>query len=100
MRGEDAGDDSLIRDAIQAIDLEYIESVDLLSYLVKKELGFDPMVFGPKLSSGQDTVFFDTKQRRLYLLRDKPDPESLDGFRANSLTNEKDKWKMGGNLGN
>ncbi len=48
----------------------YSESLDLISSEVKKTLGFEPVVLTkPKNTPGADDVYYDTLNRRLFLLR-------------------------------
>ena len=47
----------------------YVDSIRILSETIRECLGFDPEVIGPKLQTGFDTAYFDTKSRRLYLVR-------------------------------
>lgn len=49
---------------------EYLTAVELISGEVKKKLGFEPVVVnGPKAIEGEDSVYFDNSQRRVYLSR-------------------------------
>jgi hypothetical protein len=55
----------------------YLDLIKLLSEKVRKVLGFEPVVFEPKGKdekkgkSGADNVYYDTENRRAFLLRSK-----------------------------
>lgn len=51
---------------------EFIESIKLISDEIKKELKFEPTITtGPKQWSGASNVYFDNKNRRVYLMMPK-----------------------------
>jgi hypothetical protein len=72
----------------------YKESIGLLTEEVRQELGFDPIVAaGPKKTRGSDAVYFDTKNRRLYLFREHPQDSSTGGFIHSNIDEvEKKGW--------
>lgn len=48
----------------------YIESIKLLAYEIEKILGFEPkIIIGPKTTYGHDDIYFDNKNRRIYISR-------------------------------
>lgn len=48
----------------------YIQSIKLLEQEILKKLGFYPIVVaGPKIASGSDTIFYDNKNRRVFVGR-------------------------------
>lgn len=74
---------------------EYVESIRLLSEEVTKSLGFEPLVIvGPKITGGGDDVFYDNKQRRLYIMRPKVGKSTTESFYPSELDSrmkERDK---------
>lgn len=56
---------------------DYKESIKLLSDVVKKRFGFRPVVItGPNKAGGGQNVFFDTENRRLYVVRPRSEKNS------------------------
>jgi len=47
----------------------YLDSIQLLSETIRDSLGFNPEIIEPKFHAVPDTVYFDNKNRRVYLLR-------------------------------
>lgn len=74
---------------------EYVDSINLLTNSVCKELGFYPeVIVGPKFSSASDTVAFDTKNRRLYLTRHNK-KDFVKSFNSKNLSTVAENWKPG-----
>ncbi len=73
----------------------YLDSLRLLSELSQQGIGFDPIVInGPKIDKlGQDDIYYNTGERRLYFLRPEAYPNSKD-FAASDAEKEKDQWKI------
>src|SRR3989338_2804368 len=71
----------------------YINSIKLLAGQVEDVLGFEPVVIiGPKATPGSDNVFFDTKQRRLYIMRPQVGNETTQSFLPSDLDKQQQKW--------
>jgi hypothetical protein len=71
----------------------YLDSIQLLTSEVKQVIGFEPMVVnGPKISSGQDRIHYDNKNRRLYFIRPKVNSDTKD-FIFSDVDKEKHKWE-------
>ncbi len=93
------------QDRLQKSRIDYEKSLEALGTVVKEKLGFSPMViFGPKNSDASDNllagpvvtqgddVYFDTQNRRLYVVR--PDNVFLHNksFKADEVKNMKGEW--------
>lgn len=74
--------------------MNYILSVKLLSDEVRNVLGFEPVVItGPKTRNGNDHVFYDNKQRRLYIIRPNVGVPSTESFTQKNLKAQREKWE-------
>lgn len=77
---------------------DYVKSIELLSFIVQQNLGFQPLVMtGPKTvdsANEGDHIFFDTKHRRLYIERSSVGDETSEPFVASKVKQQKDKWKF------
>lgn len=76
----------------------YLQSIKLISGEVEKLLHFEPIVYSPKtteqINARGDDMYFDTRNRRLYLLRPKIEPHTGTGsFTQSGIEKEKEKWK-------
>lgn len=75
---------------------EYLKSIKLVSQRVKDALGFEPLVItGPKTIPGTDRVFYDNENRRLYLIRENDDFDSVQSFSPSELEERRKNWKPG-----
>ncbi|MBP9771595.1 MAG: hypothetical protein KBD16_01580 [Candidatus Pacebacteria bacterium] len=79
-----------------ALTRDYTGSIALLTEHVKELFGFEPLVIvGPKTVKGGDSVFYDSHNRRLFIVR----PEAMRGkssnfsYNPNNLDQELDNWK-------
>jgi hypothetical protein len=64
----------------------YIDSIKLLADEIKNELGFEPIVIiGPKTTYGLDNVYFDNKNRRLYISRSEVGNATTESFLPTEL---------------
>lgn len=74
--------------------LDYLGSIHVLSDKVSKILGFEPMVIaGPKeVRKGTDNVFFDNKNRRLYVVRPEVGNERTEGYMPKDMEEQEKKW--------
>lgn len=73
----------------------YLKSIELLSSETSKILGFEPIVStGPKTHErgGQDDVFYDNENRRLYILRPEVGNATTEPFEPKNIENQKKKW--------
>lgn len=69
----------------------YLDSVSLLSGEVEKVLGFKPRIInGPKETGGHDSVYFDNKNKRLYLMRVKVNSQ-INSFTRDDISDKEDK---------
>jgi hypothetical protein len=65
---------------------DYLKSIQLLSSEVNSVLDFDPTVItGPKRVGGEDNVFFDNDNKRLYISRTKVGDVSTEPFTAKDI---------------
>ncbi len=75
----------------------YPESLESLSSVVKKSLGFNPVVAcGPKdpgIDFSYDEAYFDTASRRLYVIRPEGKGVYNDSFSPAQIDEINDKWK-------
>lgn len=77
---------------------DYIESIKLLAAEVEKSLGFEPIVIiGPKVAArpeyDTDNVFYDTKNRRIYIAREKVGLPSTSGFAPKDISTFEKEWR-------
>ena len=71
----------------------YLESIKLLAEETSGALGFEPIVvMGPKTKSGQDDVFYDNENRRLYIVRAVADAAISGSFVPKEIKEEEKKW--------
>lgn len=71
----------------------YLNSIKLLSLETKQALGFEPSVInGPKQDMGEDKVYYDNENRRLYFIRPKVNPDT-GSFVYSDIEEEKKRWK-------
>jgi hypothetical protein len=72
---------------------KYLNSVKLLSLEIKNVLGFEPVIInGPKTIIGQDDLYYDNENRRLYFVR--PEVNYKTGsFNNSKIEAEKKKWE-------
>ena len=90
------------KDTIDAIifggkraDREYQDSIKLLGDTLKKELGFEPTVMtGPNLDYDGTNIFFDTQNRRLYIVRNEQPEEkrSNESYLPSEIDEKKKDW--------
>ncbi len=73
---------------------DYRNSIQLLSAEVSKVLGFEPTVMtGPKVDTTEaDAVFYDNKNKRLYIIREHVGKASTQGFSPKDLGEQEQKW--------
>ena len=73
---------------------QYLKSIRLLSEEVQGVLGFEPVVMtGPKnRRSGQDDVFYDNEQRRLYIMRPAVGEEFTKSYLPSDVKNQEKRW--------
>jgi len=77
---------------------EYERSLELLTSVVQKECGFEPLVIaGPKEKYGLDDVYFDTQIRRAYIVRPNPEkaPYFNDVFKPSQIKEKGEQWQEG-----
>lgn len=73
---------------------DYVKSIEILSDELTKTLGFEPTVIsGPKLQGGQDDVFFDNKNKRLYISRPKVGDASTEPYKPKKVTSQVGKFQ-------
>ncbi len=79
----------------------YIESIKALAGKVESELGFEPVVaVGPKMTGGtswgkpiEENIFYDTKERRVYLERQKEQSGIPRSYRSQDIDEESKNWQ-------
>lgn len=72
---------------------KYINSIKLLAKICKEILGFEPAVItGPKTGSGRDHIFYDNKNRRLYIIRPEVGNESTKSYLPSMIEEQEKKW--------
>lgn len=75
---------------------EYEDVIYKLSDKIQEVAGFIPVVIGPKIDKKRhDNLFFDTKNRRAYLMRNGSQKDNVynDTFRADNLDDMMSRWK-------
>lgn len=72
---------------------KYRSSVALLTGEVYRVFGFAPVVItGPKTVSGEDDVYLDTVNRRLYIMRPTVGDTTTESFRPSDIDAQEKKW--------
>jgi len=73
--------------------LRYQESLELLVSVVQEVFGFEPTVISGPKSSERDNIYFDTAERRLYVVRPK-EAILYDGhFKPSEIAKKKKEWE-------
>ncbi len=73
---------------------EYEESIKVLSEQVRSVFGFEPVVIsGPKMLNGEEKVFFNNENRRLYLVGPTGTSTGVKPFTQNNIDDEKPAWR-------
>lgn len=74
---------------------KYLNSIKFVGEIIRDKLGFDPTVItGPKGTSGGNNVYFDTKNRRLYLsIPDQTNNVTYHDFKSENVTEQLKKIK-------
>lgn len=71
----------------------YPDVVKLIGSEVEQILGIEPIVAnGPKITHGSDRAYYDNKNRRLYLVRPRVNPDT-GSFPAFEVDSQKNKWE-------
>lgn len=74
---------------------EYLDSIAVITGICHESLGFDPVVLtGPSVNPHYPTeVYFDTQNRRLFLVRpDQVDSSFNESYTASSIDEQQKKW--------
>ena len=77
---------------------DYKKSINFLAKEVKDLLGFESAVIaGPKTEPfpGGDKVFYDNEHRKIYLIREKIQSDSAQGFMPSEIEKRRKDWKPG-----
>jgi len=78
---------------IEVYQKSYLASIKLLSDEIEKVLGFEPvMITGPKLIPGEEDIFYENKNRRLYISRPEVGDNSTKSFVLSTINEQKEKW--------
>jgi hypothetical protein len=71
---------------------DYQKSIESLNEVVGESLGFEPeVIVGPKSLDDED-AYFDTKNRRLYLVRPERGVKHNASFKPSQIEDMKEKW--------
>ena len=76
-------------------DENYIKSIKLLGEIIKDELGFEPLVAtGPNIKTGKGStgVYFDTQNRRLYIVRPAHDSKFNESYLPSEIEDKRKNW--------
>jgi len=72
---------------------EYQKSLEIINSVVKEIFGFEAVVIcGPK-GYDKDDIYFDTANRRLYVVRPERAPKYSDPFKPSQVGKIKKRWK-------
>ncbi len=72
----------------------YLDSVKLLDKIIEKEFGFSPVVLtGPNIVGGDQAIYFDTQNRRMYIMKPEDLKRTNVPYVASQARKEKEKWK-------
>lgn len=87
--------DIVITGGMLSQDFDYIKKMKKLDSIVVDVMGYSPVaVCGPKESGYyNDNIYFDTKNRRLYVVRPKDSVVYNDSFIPSELDELNEKWK-------
>lgn len=86
-----------VRDVIE--EKAYLDSVKFLATEINAALGFEPIVMtGPKtvkgfMNSNRDSIFFDNKNRRLYIMRQGAEDASTESFLPSDIDEQRERWR-------
>lgn len=71
----------------------YLASIKLLGKETKDIFGFEPVVIaGPKRVTGEDHIFYDSENRRLYITRPEVAKESTKSYLPSDIKDKEKKW--------
>jgi hypothetical protein len=71
----------------------YRKSIQLLAKEFSDVLGFEPVAMtGPKTDFGKDDIFYDNKNRRLYIMRPDVGRGATKSYMPNQLAEQEKKW--------
>jgi hypothetical protein len=78
----------------ESVKKHYLDSIDLLSKETSEVLGFEPVIIaGPKLTRGDDTVFYSNKERKLYMMRPEVGDRSAESYLGSNIKEQEKKWQ-------
>jgi len=73
----------------------YIQSIKLLEQEIFKKFGFYPVVaIGPKTTGGLDTIFYDNKNRRVFIGRNSGETSFTPGYISKDLEKNTKNWEF------
>lgn len=88
-----------IRFEYQNIIDDYVNSVKKLGEATQEALGFDPMVVSGPKEDYDDSIYFDTAERRLYVVRPGGGVDlHNETFRTGEIDRMKEKWEAENNF--
>lgn len=92
---EKAIDVVIIGGQYDGYDEHYVKSIKLLEQRVFKKFGFYPVIaIGPKISDGSDTIFYDNKNRRVFVGRQSIEKTPFTaGYVSKDLKKNLKKWR-------
>jgi hypothetical protein len=70
----------------------YTSAIKFLSEEIRKGLGVEPTIFGPKINGVYDNVFYNNKDRRLYLVRSDEKAQNIP-FRGDQINEKRKEWE-------
>ncbi len=81
---------------------KYQESIEILSREIFEMFRFEPVIIvGPKMTHGEDYVYYDNEQRRLYIFRPRTGDSSSESYLPGDYSQQEEKWRkeeIGGDL--
>jgi hypothetical protein len=77
----------------EAFRVAHVRSIDLLASKISEVLGFEPVVItGPKTGGGDDEVYYDNENRRLYIIRPSVGDSSAESYLPKDIKKQEEKW--------
>jgi hypothetical protein len=72
----------------------YNSSIEVIGFITEKALGFQPVIMtGPKETEDPENVYFDTKNRRLYIDRTEVGDSTSESYLPDKIKAQEEKWR-------
>ncbi len=71
---------------------KYSKAIKLITEVVKKDMGFEPVVIGPKIDGAYDNIYYQNDNRHLSLVRSNVNPK-VSPFLGGQIDEKRNTWK-------